>query len=303
MLPVSVLVAGLATFGVMSKQNEITAFKACGVSLARLAIPILVCTAVLSGALFAFDYYVVAGANREQDRLRDRIKGRTAQTYLRPDRTWKMGSNSNRIFYYRFFDKSGEQSTMSEASIFELDKSPFRLSRQIFAKRALWRPSLKTWAFEEGWTCEYQGPNCDKRTPFQVATFPEITEPPDYFLKESLKDQQMTFLQLESYIRDLQQGGFEGTVKLQVQYFRKFSVPLFTLIMAMIAIPFGFLVGNRGAMTGIGISIAIGIAYLGIDRLFEKVGDVSMLPPAMAAWAPDVVFALAGMYLMLRMRS
>jgi LPS export ABC transporter permease LptG len=303
MLPVSVLVAGLATFGVMSKQNEITAFKACGVSLTRLAIPILLCTAVLSGALFAFDYYVVAGANREQDRLRDRIKGRTTQTYLRPDRTWKMGSNSNRIFYYRFFDKSGEQSTMSDASVFELDKSPFRLSRQIFAKRALWRPSLKTWAFEEGWTCEYQGPNCDKRTSFQVATFPEITEPPDYFLKESLKDQQMTFLQLESYIRDLQQGGFEGTVKLQVQYFRKFSVPLFTLIMAMIAIPFGFLVGNRGAMTGIGISIAIGIAYLGIDRLFEKIGDVSLLPPAMAAWAPDVVFALAGTYLMLRMRS
>ena len=303
MMPVSVLVAVLATFGVMSKQNEITAFKACGVSLYRLAIPILVSTAVLSGALFAFDYYYVAGANRIQDALRDEIKGRATQTYLRPDRKWIMGLNSNRIFYYRFFDNSGEEATMNEASVFELDKNPFRLSRQIFARRASWRPSMKTWIFEDGWSCDYQGAFCATYTPFQVKTFSEISEPPDYFLKEALQDKQMNFLQLENYIQDLTQSGFEGTVKLQVRFFRKFSVPLFTFIMAMIAIPFGFLVGNRGAMTGIGISIGIGIVYLAIGPLFEKLGDVSQLPPAMAAWAPDILFSLAGVYLLLRMKS
>ena len=88
-----------------------------------------------------------------------------------------------------------------------------------------------------------------------------------------------------------------------MRLYRKFSVPLFALIMAMIAIPFGFLVGNRGAMTGIGLSIGIAIAYLGIGQLFEKFGDVGQLRPVMAAWAPDVVFALAGAYLLLRMRS
>ena len=73
--------------------------------------------------------------------------------------------------------------------------------------------------------------------------------------------------------------------------------------MALIAVPFGFLVGNRGAMTGIGVSMAIGIAYLGIDPLFEKMGEMSQLDPAVAAWAPDMVFALTGVYLLLRMRS
>ena len=113
----------------------------------------------------------------------------------------------------------------------------------------------------------------------------------------------MNFLQLERYIQDLTQSGFEGTVKLQVRLFRKFSVPLFALIMAMIAIPFGFLVGNRGAMTGMGVSIGIAVVYLGVGQLFEKLGDVGQLQPVMAAWGPDVVFALAGAYLMLRMRS
>src|SRR5262249_27291712 len=127
-------------------------------------------------------------------------------------------------------------------------------------------------------------------------------EAPDYFVQEVVQEKQMNFLQLDGYIRDLQQSGID-TVKLQVQFYRKFSVPLFALIMAMLAVPFGFLVGNRGAMTGIGISIAIAIAYGGIGQLFEKVGDVNQLPPAMAAWAPDMVFSLAGLYLLLRMRS
>jgi lipopolysaccharide export LptBFGC system permease protein LptF len=112
----------------------------------------------------------------------------------------------------------------------------------------------------------------------------------------------MNFLQLDRYIRDLQQSGFD-TVRLQVQFYRKFSVPLFAAIMAIIAVPFAFLVGNRGAMTGIGVSIAIAITYLGLGILFEKIGEVNQLPPAMAAWAPDAIFSLAGLYLLMRMRS
>ena len=129
-----------------------------------------------------------------------------------------------------------------------------------------------------------------------------VTERPDYFLKEVKQDKQMNYLQLASYINDLQQSGFD-TVKLQVQYHKKFSVPVFALIMAMLSIPFGFLIGNRGAMTGIGVSIAIAMAYWGTSQFFEQLGDVSLLPPAVSAWAPDALFALAGSYLLLRMRS
>ena len=302
-LPISVLVSTLAAFGVMSKQNEITAFRACGVSLFRLAVPILIGSTLLSGGLFAFDFYYVASANRRQDALRDQIKGRATQTYLRPDRKWIMGYNSSRIFNYKFFDTSGQESTMNEASVFELEPKTFRLQRQIFARRAHWNAYSKTWVFEDGWSCQYQGAFCNAYAPFQATTFPGITEPPDYFLKEALQDKQMNFLQLDRYIQDLTRSGFEGTVKLQVRLYRKFSVPLFALIMAMIAIPFGFLVGNRGAMVAVGQGIAIAIAYKGLDPLFEKLGDASQLPPMMAAWAPDVVFALAGAYLLLRMRS
>jgi len=88
-----------------------------------------------------------------------------------------------------------------------------------------------------------------------------------------------------------------------VQYYKKFAVPLFALIMALISVPFGFLVGNRGAMAGVGVSLAVAMAYLAIGKLFEQMGNVNYLPPMVAAWAPDAVFSLAGLYMMLRMRS
>ncbi len=299
-LPISVLVAVLVTFGVMTKNNEITAFKACGVSLYRLSVPILIVSGVLSCALFAFDHYYVPGANRRQDALRNEIKNKPVQTYLRPDRKWILGAGGRRIYYYRYLDPS--ENVMAGASVYEIEPTTFRLLRWISAERAQWQPSLKTWIFQNGWDRDFRGPNGIGFKTFQATTFPELTEAPGYFLKEIIQDKQMNFVQLDNYIRDLQQSGFD-TVKLRVQFYRKFSVPLFALIMAMIAIPFGFLVGNRGAMTGIGVSIGIAIAYWGIGILFEQLGNVNLLPPTVAAWAPDAVFSLAGLYLMLRMKT
>jgi lipopolysaccharide export LptBFGC system permease protein LptF len=80
-------------------------------------------------------------------------------------------------------------------------------------------------------------------------------------------------------------------------------VPVFAFIMALISVPFGFLVGNRGAMAGIGVSIGVAMAYYAIQALFEQMGNVNYLPAQVAAWSPDALFALAGLYLMLRMRS
>jgi LPS export ABC transporter permease LptG/LPS export ABC transporter permease LptF len=301
LLPISVLVAVLVTLGVLSKQNEVTAFKACGVSLFRLAAPVLIVSLLFSGALFGFDFSYVPAANRQQDALRDEIKGRPKQTYLNPNRKWIMGHDS-RIFYYKYFDPT--EKVMVGVNVFELDSTTFRLKRQILAQRAYWSASIKAWIFENGWSSDFhETKRVPPRSDFQATTFRELTEQPDYFLREAVQEKQMNFLELQHYIADLQQTGLVDTRKLQVQYHLKFANPLFALIMAMIAVPFGFLVGNRGAMTGIGSSIVIAIGYLGLQPLFEKIGDVGLLPPAMAAWSPDVIFALVGGYLLLRMRS
>ncbi len=299
--PMSVLVAVLFTFGVFTKNNEITAFKACGVSLYRLAIPVLLASAAVSGALFAFDHYYIPDANRRQDALRNVIKGRPPQTYLRPDRKWIYGKG-DRIYYYKYFDTA--DSVMVGVSVFELDPKTFRLTRHVQAEKAHWERSINKWVFENGWSRDIRG---DRETKFvdfrgQTMTFNELTEPPTYFMKEVKQYFQMNFHDLGAYITELQQSGF-NTIALQVQYHKKFSVPLFAVIMALLSIPFSFLTGNRGAMAGVGVSFAIAIAYFSVGMLFEQIGNLNQLPPELAAWSPDAIFTLTGLYFLARMRT
>ncbi len=301
--PPSELVAILITLGVLSKQNEITAFKACGVSLYRLSLPLLVTSIFFSGLLFAFNYSYVPAANLVQNRLRNQIKDRKVESWLRADRKWTLGHNS-RIYYYRYFDPAGR--AMIDVNVFDLDPASFRLEREIIAARADWDAGLRTWVFRDGWSTSFQGAFSKDYSAFhgslEPRSFANLTERPEYFLKEATQDTQMNFIQLEQYIADLARSGF-NTTKLQVQLHLKFSVPILCFVMALIAIPFGYMVGNRGAMTGIGVSFGIAVSYLAIGKFFEKLGDVSLLPPAMAAWAPDIAFALVGLYMFMRMRS
>jgi LPS export ABC transporter permease LptG len=301
LLPVSVLVATLVTFGVMAKNNEVIAMRACGVSLHRLAFPVMLCSLVLSGSLFAFDYYFIPDANRKQDAIRNEIKGRPPATYLNPNRKYVYGQGS-RIYYYKYFDPA--QAVMADVSVYEINPKLFRLDHVISAEKARWEPSLGTWVFQNGFRRSFEGVRVKKFDDFRggASSYGHLNEPPSYFLKEVKLSSQMNFRELADYVRELQQSGFD-TTPLQVQYHGKFAVPLFAFIMALIASPFAFSTGNRGAMAGAGVSLAIAITYLTVGKLFEAVGNLSQLPAPVAAWAPDSLFALAGAYLLLRLRT
>jgi lipopolysaccharide export LptBFGC system permease protein LptF len=185
-----------------------------------------------------------------------------------------------------------------------VDWKSSKLKRHISAEKARWEPSLKRWVFQNGWRRDFDGIREVAYDPFEGATrtFNELVEAPDYFLKEVKQGKQMNFEELDRYIAELNQRGFD-TVQLRVQYHKKFSAPLFAFIMALIGIPFAFRGGTRGAMAAVGLSFTIAIAYIAINQLFEQVGNLNQLPPAMAAWAPDGLFALAGLYFAARMRS
>ena len=305
--PISVLVAVLVRFSILTKNNEVTAFKASGVSVYRMAIPVVLASVVVSGALFLFDHTLVPEANRIQDGLRNQIKGKAVQTYLRPDRKFVRGADG-RIYYYKLFQSDEKENAMLGVSVFEIDEKEFYISRHIAAEKARWEPSIKQWVFQNGWRRDLK-PDKDyiHETAFdnfagETRTFNELKETPEYFLREAHQAKQMNYMELQRYIAELTQSGFD-TTQLQVQYHKKFSTPLFALIMALIAVPFAFSGRRGGAMPAVGLSIAIAIAYIAVNQLFEQMGNLNQLPPQMAAWAPDSLFALAGLYFSARVRS
>ena len=122
-LPFGVLLAVLVTFGVLTKNNEVTAFKACGISVRRLGLPVILMSGVLSAAAFAADLSWIPQANQIQDGIHNEIKGRPAQTFMNPDRKWVF--HENRVFYFRYFDI--EKSQMDEPWVYEIDPKTWQL--------------------------------------------------------------------------------------------------------------------------------------------------------------------------------
>lgn len=298
-VPLSALVATLVNFSLMSKSNQVTAMKSAGISLYRVATPVLVICALLTIGLFFLDDQYLPASNRQLDALRNRIKGRPAQTTARPGRQWIFGQSS-RMFHYRFFDPDGN--VFGNLDVFELDSRTFRITRRIHATRAFWEPPVHAWLLENGWMRDFDGDRITNYFPFSVATFDELTERPEYFNKEVKPSAEMSARQLEQYIDELGQSGFD-VVRLRVQLDRKFAFPLVALVAALIGVPFAFTMGKQGAISGIAISILIALLYWAVSSLFEAMGNLNQLPATLAAWSPDLLFGLAGAYLLIRMRT
>ena len=109
----------------------------------------------------------------------------------------------------------------------------------------------------------------------------------------------MNFGQLDSYIRDLSQSGFD-TVRLRVELWHKLADPLAAVLMAVLAIPFALMMGRRDSLTGIAVAIGVALAYFVVNNTFGALGNVNYLPAALAAWSSDILFGLVGGYLLLR---
>jgi LPS export ABC transporter permease LptG/LPS export ABC transporter permease LptF len=295
--PLSMLLAVLVTFGLLQRSNEITAIKATGISLYRVVVPVLIASTLVAGVLFLSDQFYLPYTNKRQDALRNEIKGKPAQTYLRPDRKWIFGQHSD-IYYYQFFDP--DRDVFGGVSVFQFDPHTFQITHRIAADRAHWSSSMGRWVYEEGWERSLSGSAIESYRKFDVSTYPELSEAPAYFKKEIRQSSEMNYDELSRYIHDLEESGFD-VVRLRVQLQKKIAYPLITFVMAVLAIPFALSAGKRSALTGVATAIGIGVVYWTISGLFEAMGNLSQLPPAVAAWSPDLVFGFIGGYLILRM--
>jgi len=291
-----VLLSVLITLGLMQRSNEVTAMKATGISIYRIIVPVLVAAIMVSVGLFLSDQLYLPHTNKRQDALLNKIKGRPPQTYLNPSRKWIFGQNST-IYYYQFFDSDRNQ--FGDLSVFQFQPNTFQLVNRIYANRAQWDGSLKRWVCAEGWERSFQGPAINEYRTYDVSTFGSVNEPPEYFKKEVKQSLEMNYEQLRRYIHDLQQSGFE-VVKLKVQLQKKIAFPIVTFVMGVLAIPFALSAGKRGAVAGVATAIGIAVVYTVVSGLFEAMGNISSLPPVLAAWSPDVIFALVGGYLVLK---
>jgi LPS export ABC transporter permease LptG len=295
-VPLTVLLAILINLGTLTKTNEILAVKAGAISLYRMTMPLLIMGLLLSGSIYLLQDFILPTANQRQEDYHNLIKGKAPQTYRDPERKWMAGSH-DRIYHYNYFDP--DQNIFGAISMFEFEPNSLELKRWVFASRAEWTGFQ--WKLEEGWVRQLQGNAQSDYSSFDQMQFAEI-DSPDYFKKEVRMADQMTYVELRQYVADLKQSGFDVS-KLTVDLYRKLSFPMVSFIMAIIGIPFSFKTGKRGAFYGIGLCIAVGIFYWATFELFNKLGGINQLSPVIAAWFPNLIFGVGGVWMMLRVKT
>ena len=295
LVPLCILMATLITFGLLDKTGQIVALKACGVSIYRAAASILLMTLALSAFLFVLQEYFLPYANQRQDNLRNIIKGRPIQTYYQAGRRWIFGEG-DRLYRYNHFDT--KRNVFAEISIYSLDINNGRFMEHVYAQRAEWDGSSWDWILANGWKHDLVS-NDFARFDSRRFSFPEE---PSYFTGEVKESSKMTYLELEKYIQYLHQGGFEVD-HLKTDLHKKIALPLVSLIMAILGIPFSFTMGRKGALYGIAAGVLIGIFYWGTFGVFGALGANGLLSPLLAAWAPNILFAAGGTLLLSTVRT
>src|SRR5207245_6261208 len=120
--------------------------------------------------------------------------------------------------------------------------------------------------------------------------------------QENRESETLSFGELRSHIESLEAKGLD-VVKLKVQLHRKIAFPLVSLVMAFLGVPFAFVVARRGALYGIAGSILLAIFYYVCLAVFESLGNNALLPPSLAAWAPNIIFGATGLYLLLTLET
>ena len=312
-IPLAALVATLVTIGVMTKSSELVVTRACGISLYRSSTPLLLFALLLSALLFDLQERVLADWNREARRLNAIIRGLPPATFGVLNRRWLVGASGN-IYHYEFYDPRANHFT--RLSMFHVDDAAWKLGALTFAKdvelsgqpgSGEGQPAL-SWVARDGWRREFStagtGPN--EHTTVKYAPFAEQAvslEPPAYFKETEDPDaDRMTFGELKQYITQLQTSGYHA-VPYMVQLQRKIAFPFVTLIMTLLAVPFAVTTGRRGAMSGIGIGIVFAIVYWTAQSIFGALGAGGWIAPTLAAWAPNIMFGAAALYMVLTVRT
>ena len=303
-LALAVLLSSLVTIGLLTKNSELVVMRACGISLYRTALPLVLFACAASAVLFAMEERLLATANRNADRLKHIIRTGSPQTFGVMNRKWMVGRNGE-VYHYQFYDP--RQRELNSLSVFNFDEAAHTIRSRVFAAKAVYAPAagptgqVPQWRLEQGWSREF-GPRS------QVKDFSQFTdrlaplEAADYFVTETREPDLMNFGQLRTYIGELRASGY-NVLEHEVGLNRKVAFPFVTVVMTLLAIPFAVSTGKRGAMYGIGIGIVLALVYWVMISIFAAFGIGGLLDPVLAAWAPNLIFGAAAAFLLLTVRT
>jgi LPS export ABC transporter permease LptF/LPS export ABC transporter permease LptG len=296
-LPMIVLIATVFMFLSLTRQRELDALKAAGISLYRASLPIFLVAAGISVMAVIFQEAALPDINAKAEEVdRVKIRGQLPRHLQRQTQIWYRSSDT-RFFRMALLDPVGK----SMEGLLVLDISPgFRLIDRLDARLAQWTP--EGWRLTDG-VYRHVGPQNRVTSEMFDARLVAMPEHIDDFIQIQNAPETMSFLELRAYVSRLREGGHRVNRYL-VQLYSKLSFPLVHVIMALVAIPFALVSPRSGGRAmGIGVAIVIAAGYWVVHSVALAFAQADLLPAALAAWTANIVFAGIGTALFLSART
>lgn len=296
-LPVVMLVATIFLFLALTRYHELTAMKAAGMSLYRVAAPVLLLSAGVALLSGLFQELLLPRLNElgeEVDRVK--IRGQLPRHLQSRERLWLRTADSR---FYRVELLDPASSNMYGVTVLEVDQATFRLQSRLDARRAHWSP--QGWELTDGAYREFGSRGEVQTIPF-ARTAIELREEMDDFTRIHKPIAAMSYFELRDYVARLEATGYQ-VKKYTVELYSKLSFPWANLIMVLVAIPFSLQSPRGGRLFGVALAIAIMAGYLVVHYVAVAFARADLLPPLLAAWTANIVFLGLGASLFLRART
>lgn len=296
--PVATLLAVVYMLSTLNKNNELTAAKACGVSIGRLLLPIFVIGIILSLSVFLINENVVSRTVVTAEKIKtDYIKESPAKRIsLKVVKNLTVYGKENQMIYAKSFNPINNE--LNEIIILEHDNNQ-RLRRKIIAEKAHW--AAERWVFFNCIIYRFNesGEPVSRPLAFEkkIIRFPQT---PKELLRYEVQTSYMNYKELKDYINRLSGGDKKTLSSLRTELYFKTALPFACLIIMFLGIPFALTAARGGAMAGIGLSVAVGLLYYSSIYFALALGKGGFLPPLVAAHFSNAIFFIIALFLLRR---
>jgi lipopolysaccharide export system permease protein len=291
-IPMAALMATVLSLTLLSRNGEITALRCGGIPLRRLALPFLGCGLALT-LVNGFIQEVAAprGFAFAREVKEVRIKGKSPRSLLKTQDLWLRSSNN--VVHVGRVEPEG--TVLVDVTVAELEG--MRVVRRVDAREARW--DGERWQLVDA-EIRVFGADGIPRTERATEIPCTLEERPEDFRIAEVKADEESWADLKHRLDRYSKQGLD-TRDLEVGLWAKTSVPFVTLLMPLLAFPFGVRAGRRGSTSaGIVMAILLGFSYWLVLAVGLSLGKIDVLPPMLAAWVPNIVFAVLGLVLLAR---
>lgn len=286
--PVATLMATLLGFAKLSKDGELTALRAAGVSLLRLLVPVMVFGALVTGATYVFlNRFVPPAMVRSQDLWVKHFRSVTEPVFKE---NFTLKTSGDRLVSVGQVNLKTPE--LHRVIVRDYPDGPDEPLRQICGPVARWEPKTARWVLENARVDRYRPKEGRVETqrfdilPLDLADGPEVFQAPER------KAQEQTPEQLLRRIQDIESRGLGNTVELQVELYLKYSFPCAIFLFALLGATMGITNSRAGGFMGFGVALLLTFLYYVAMSLCASLGKSEALSPLTAAWIHNAVFLL-----------